>query len=263
MIVDVFVARVPAHALAWLAGRLDDRERERAARFLHAADRQAYVAAHGVLRLALDYAAGQPCAWTFGVGDFGKPRLLDPPVTLFFNLSHNRQWVAVAVSRQCEVGVDIETLDRSQDLADLDQAWLSGRERQFLAHAPLTPASVSGSEAGAVCDHGLQRLIWWVGKEALVKAVGCGLHQPLTALTLPPGYDPGVWQQAVQLPSVFGPQGPAAWPWYIEHTPEFCLALAMHCPPRSRHDASEGWPAVRLHHVLLGPQEAILPAEFL
>lgn len=229
--VDLYVAAVPADIPAWVMRRLDASERARATRFVQAVDRCAYVTAHGLLHLALDRAAIAPDKRRFETGAFGKPHLVGLGCPVHFNLSHCRAWVAVAVSPCGEVGVDIETDDRMSMLAGMDDAWLSSSE-------------CVGSP-GAVLPAAAQRLAWWVAKEALVKAAGLGLHQPLSDLTLPQVTGPG-WYQARQLPLAFGPPGPAAWPWRLWHSDNFWLGLAL------KHGGG-ALPGVRLQRVAFTP----------
>ena len=270
--VEVFVAEVPAHDGAWLSERLDVRERERAARFLHEADRRAYLAAHALLRLALDQVSGQHQVWAFAADSFGKPHLVSPAPSLPFSLSHCRSWVAVAVSKDAAVGVDIETDDRAEVLAGLDDAWLSADESEsWPSVAGLSP-SHGGRGAARLSAGEAQRLTGWVAKEALVKALGLGLHQPLSELGLPvlagddlsPGWlasgsscgtglplsGQSVWHCARALPAAFGPQAVAQWPWRVYRGQGFFLGLAAH--------VLSSPPAVVLHQVIFSPQEATI-----
>ena len=243
MRVDLYVAAVPADIPAWVMHRLDASEQARAARFVQAADRRAYMAAHGLLHLALDRAAIPPDEREFETDTFGKPRLVGLDRKVHFNLSHCRAWVAVAISRCGEVGVDIETDDRMPMLAGMDDAWLSKSERDDLnetgafgsalrrldilplPHGSVATAARTGLK-GPFLPAAAQRLAWWVSKEALVKAAGLGLNQPLSDLTLPQVTGPG-WYQARQLPLAFGPTGPAVWPWCLWRMDDFWLGLAV------------------------------------
>lgn len=152
-----------AHIEALLA-TLDDDERARAARFVFAADRLAFAAAHVLLHRALDRIAGEAHAWRFGEGPFGKP-MLDPPFEdIRFNLSHTRGAVAVVVTRGCELGVDIES-DRHIDEPTFHSQIL----------APVELADLDGFE-----DREARLTALWVAKEAIVKAIGTGLSLPVT-----------------------------------------------------------------------------------
>ena len=147
-----------------LLSALDDGERARAARFVFAADRLAFAAAHVLLRGALDRIVGAARDWRFVEGPFGKPMLCPPFEDIRFNLSHTRGAVAVAVTRGRELGVDVES-DRNID------------EPTFRAQilAPVELADLAGFE-----DRQARLTALWVAKEAVVKAIGIGLSLPVT-----------------------------------------------------------------------------------
>jgi hypothetical protein len=90
---------------------LDAHEQAQADRFRGAADREAYVAAHALLRATLTRVAGiAPADWRFQASESGKPTL-DPaqaPPDLHFSLSHTRGLVACAVGWPYTLGVDAE-----------------------------------------------------------------------------------------------------------------------------------------------------------
>ena len=171
-----------------LTARLNARERDRAARFAFTRDRWTYVAAHALLRYALDQLAG-PRPWEFEVDHFGKPRLQPPCSDLRFSLSHTEGLVAVALSRGQEVGVDVEPADRQLDDLTFSDLVLAGSERAELDRAP---------------DRSGRLLHLWVVKEAIAKALGRGLSLPFDQIVvagdppvlraLPPGFgDAGLW----------------------------------------------------------------------
>ncbi len=87
-------------------------ETERAGRFLRDRDRDRYVFAHGILRRILAACLGvAPIDLTFGVGEHGKPFLLDPQPgipPLEFNLSHSGDCVLIATALGISLGVDVE-----------------------------------------------------------------------------------------------------------------------------------------------------------
>jgi 4'-phosphopantetheinyl transferase len=156
-----------------LLARLDAREAAQAARFVHAADRQAYLGAHALLRTLLSRAianARAPAAWRFVEGDRGKPRLAPGQSSrdLRFNLSHCRGMVAVAMAPGAEVGIDVEALERHDfDELDIAASHFCPAEREPLAR---------------IADRSHRKrafLAVWTAKEALVKALGDGLSMPL------------------------------------------------------------------------------------
>jgi len=162
---------------AWpaLNGVLDDEERARAARFRFDRDRRAYVAAHALLRHMLSHYLGRPPeSWRFVAGEHGKPGLADPPPgrDLRFNLTHSRGMVAAVVAAAAEVGVDVESLDAAPAvLAVADLSFTAGE----MAGLSALPTETEKAER-------LLRL--WTLKEALVKATGKGLAQPLSGVAV-------------------------------------------------------------------------------
>ena len=183
------IDRIDAAAWPRLEAVLDEAERAHAARFRREADRRAYVAAHGLTRLALsDWAPVSPEDWRFGAAPGGKPHIVQPAgggKPLSFNLSHTSRLVAVAVTRAGEVGLDVETMadDRLDPAVAADQ--FSPAEVEWLAGQP----AAARGEAFA----GL-----WTLKEAVLKAEGGGLGQSLAAFTVtldPPTVSgrPGPW----------------------------------------------------------------------
>jgi len=157
---------------------LNPAERQRAESFYFAPDRQAYVAAHALLRHSLSAVIpGEPADWRFVTGPLGKPQLADPPpgFDLRFNLSHCRSRVAVALALDVDVGVDVEALDRTARIdPDIADAYFAPDEAAALR---------------AIGDEARRReqfLRLWTLKEACIKATGRGLSQPLDEFSVDP-----------------------------------------------------------------------------
>jgi 4'-phosphopantetheinyl transferase len=147
-----------------LAGLLDDRECERAARFRAPIDRARFVARRGRLRQILGQALGcSPRAVRFGEGAFGKPFVEGGP---YFSISSSGSVALCAISTSAEIGCDIER--REPALADpaVAERLLAPGERRQLAALPAE----RWIEGFFDC---------WTRKEAVVKALGLGLSYPL------------------------------------------------------------------------------------
>ncbi len=162
---------------------LDERERARHARFHQDADRRRYQAAHIGVRLLLGgYLGVEPQRLRFGHrcrhcgADHGKPYVADPPTTLDFSLTHSGDQVAVAVAVE-PVGIDVEQLDRGNDIDSVARVALSPDELAWLSEQPndIVRRAFFG---------------YWVRKEALLKATGHGLAVPLSEITLTPPFEP-------------------------------------------------------------------------
>jgi 4'-phosphopantetheinyl transferase len=155
---------------------LSAEEVARARRFVHQTDRRRYVLAHGLLRLVLSgYVGARPQDIVFEEGPGGKPRLAEHPGPRF-NLSHADDLALVAVSRDREVGIDVERIREIGSLRALADACFSPSERAALA-AIAGPLRLQAAFAG------------WTRKEAFLKAIGEGLARPLDSfeVTLLPG----------------------------------------------------------------------------
>jgi 4'-phosphopantetheinyl transferase len=150
-----------------LRAMLDEAEQAQADRFHFAEDRDAYVAAHALLRgLLAPRLNCMPNEIQFLRGANGKPELDTPEPVLRFNLSHTRGMVAVALARQCDVGIDVERVDPTRlGLDTAHQFFAPAEVRQLYALAPEYRCGAS--------------FAFWTLKEAYIKAVGLGLSVPL------------------------------------------------------------------------------------
>src|SRR5471030_187963 len=101
-------------AIAAAASVLSDEERAQYGRFHFARDARDYAAAHALLRHTLSRHGGRaPEGWRFDKTANGKPFLIDAgDLQVSFSLSHTRGCVACAVTTGCDVGVDVECVDR-------------------------------------------------------------------------------------------------------------------------------------------------------
>ncbi|MBK5966722.1 hypothetical protein CCR95_22245 [Thiocystis minor] len=152
---------------------LDQAERTRAARYRFAADRQAFIAAHGLVRFLLSARRGvAPDAWQFAAGSFGKPMITGPRLEskCQFSLTHTRRRVAAAVyqgNREIALGLDLEAVgQQTSDLAIADAFFAPTERAQLLA----------------ITDPDLRQehfIALWTLKESVIKATGLGLSQPL------------------------------------------------------------------------------------
>lgn len=156
---------------------LSEAERERAGRLRFAADRDRFVAAHAALRRILaSYLDVEPSLLAFGAGPHGKPFVAGPEHgrSLRFSLSHSGAIALIAVSREREVGVDVEQVRARDDLEGFVVRYFSPHERAAIDAAP--PAE-------------RLRLFFetWTLKEAYLKACGDGLLRELDAFDVTVG----------------------------------------------------------------------------
>ncbi|MFT3875160.1 MAG: 4'-phosphopantetheinyl transferase superfamily protein [Propioniciclava sp.] len=156
------------------AGLLTAAERQRRDLLRFAADREAFVAAHVLVRRCAGALLGcdpaeieivQRCAECGG--PHGRPSVLGSP-GVYVSLSHTRGWVA-ACAAFVPCGIDVEVIRPVAPIASV----LTGYERAWMAAQPDAQATF---------------LRLWVRKEALVKA-GFGTLDHLAGLDAlrPPG----------------------------------------------------------------------------
>ncbi len=145
---------------------LDSEEATRASRFHFEHLRRSFVIAHGALRLLLGhYLSVDASDIRFSMGQRGKPRL-DPAGRLRFNLSHSGAVAILALTLDCEIGVDVEKVHPMEDMSGIATRFFCREEAaELMSLAPSEQHS-----AFFRC---------WTRKEAYVKAIGDGLHAPL------------------------------------------------------------------------------------
>ena len=138
-------------------------------RFRFAADRDAFLAAHGLLRLMLAAATGRaPESLRFTASPAGKPLLDGDPEGFHFSLAHSRRWVACAVA-PIPVGIDVEAADRPVPALVLDR--FAPAEARLVRALPATEVR-----------RAFYRL--WTLKEAILKATGEGLRRSLASFAV-------------------------------------------------------------------------------
>jgi 4'-phosphopantetheinyl transferase len=161
------------------AGWLDARERERAARLVHAEDRRHYVLAHGGLRTVLSrYLGVAPSVVALDRRNAGKPFVtteLRDQSAITFNLSHAHGRALIGVSKAQEVGVDLEFIRSDVEVANLAERYFTRSEYASIMQ--------SAEEQRAT-----RFFRYWVAKEAVLKAQGIGL-QGLTRCEIVLGTD--------------------------------------------------------------------------
>ncbi|MGV6872136.1 4'-phosphopantetheinyl transferase family protein [Pseudochelatococcus sp. B33] len=184
---------------ARLTAVLDETELLRAGGFRFAHDRSAFIAAHGLARLALsDREPVPPPAWRFVRQEHGKPLALAPDgKARHFSLSHTRGLVAVAVADVPQIGVDVETVSPAIATDELAGAFCTEAEMRELAAMKESTRRVERFFA------------LWTLKESLLKATGFGLIAPprsielrfdplsITRLEKPLGGDWHLWSMPV------------------------------------------------------------------
>lgn len=169
---------VPPGLLAGYEALLAEDERERAARFRFARDRDHYIAGRGMLRVLVGrYLQQPPETLKISYSEYGKPFLLAGG--LQFNLAHSGGVVLYAFCLEEAVGVDVEVERELADALQISERFFSPAERAVLQSLPQEQRIPAFFRC-------------WSRKEAFIKAVGEGLSYPLDVfdVTLAPGDPP-------------------------------------------------------------------------
>lgn len=157
--VDVQDASNAANLLRLLSGD----ERRKADGFLFAEDRERFIAARGALRGILGRCLGlEPEHLVFRYGPRGKPRL-EMGHGLRFNVSHSGSLALISLSRDREVGVDVERIRPVPDLETIAARHFSVQEAAALRALPEAARTQAF-------------FVLWTRTEARLKARGDGLR---------------------------------------------------------------------------------------
>ena len=139
---------------------LDVTESARVSKFVHRSDARRFIAGRYLVRqLIAERCELSPVDVVICIDSRGKPIL--PQISWHFSISHGGDWIVVAVSRDCLVGVDVEAVTATCPI-DLVPLALHPDEIDSLVCLPNAARS--------------EFFFWlWTRKEAILKASGCGL----------------------------------------------------------------------------------------
>ncbi len=203
---------LPTLQIEKLAQTLSPDEAERANRFYFERDRKHFIAARGILRTILgQYLDLNPANIQFNYSPRGKPGLANTDQILYFNLSHSKGLALYGVSRDFNLGIDLEYMRPMSDIEQLAKRFFSQGEYTAIASLP---------------DNEKQRAFFqaWTCKEAYLKATGDGLAGGLAEVevSLIPG-------ESARLLSIAGnSQAALSWSFHqIIAAPDYMAALAV------------------------------------
>lgn len=165
---------IPCEVFESLASLLSDAERDRAARMVQQHDKVRRTSSAAFLRQILALYLDQPArAIEFAAGPHGKPILATHPSRseLRFNNTHSGGMQWVVVSRNCELGIDLEKI--RPDVATMEVA-----EHHFSSEEIRDLSMLQGAQR----TEGFFRC--WTRKEAYLKARGVGLQIPLKSFSV-------------------------------------------------------------------------------
>jgi 4'-phosphopantetheinyl transferase len=145
-------------------------EKRAAGRFHFEKHRRRYIGSHAGLRTILGrfYTDIRPEELRFGYGEYGKPHILAGffEGKLCFNMAASHELALIAVTRDNEIGVDVEFC---RDLQDTDEI----AAHHFTNSEIAAYQSLKGKRKIAGFYH------CWTRKEAFIKAIGEGMSYPL------------------------------------------------------------------------------------
>jgi 4'-phosphopantetheinyl transferase len=95
-----------------------------------------------------------------------KPGLMGNPV--HFNLTHTREAFAFAVSGDYCIGIDLEDINQNMDIYSVAKSSFSEKERDYIFKSEKRARD--------------RFFLLWTRKEALLKAIGTGITDDLTAI---------------------------------------------------------------------------------
>ncbi|MGD8174754.1 4'-phosphopantetheinyl transferase family protein [Marinimicrobium sp. ARAG 43.8] len=203
---------------------LSDDEREKLARYSRPALRDQQLITRAGVRAALsEYSDSvQPVHWAFEISERGKPAVAgDGPIPeLSFNLSHSGDWLALGVSVDLPIGVDLQRRDHNKPVTELAERFFSPEEAQTLLDLPAERQEAYFFQL-------------WTLKEAYLKARGLGIAE---------GLDKACFDidNNGLITASFDPvlnEAPDEWQFhYFELDDDYCLSVALKQP--AAQDAS-------------------------
>ncbi len=142
-------------------------EKLRADKFRFTEDRDTYILCHGLLRSILSKKLKKnPSEAVFITDKNNKPGLVGNP--LYFNITHNRDAFAFAISKHFYVGIDIENADQNIEFIPIINSYFGNEECKFILESQS--------------DAQNRFFLLWTRKEALLKALGTGIAIDLTQI---------------------------------------------------------------------------------
>jgi len=151
----------------------------RAERFYFKRDRKHFIVGRGLLRTILGcYLGIAPNRLQFCYGPRGKPDLAETSggSKLCFNLSHSQGLALYGVTREREIGIDLEHIRSISQAEQIAERFFSVQENAVFRVLPPSKKQVAF-------------LNCWTRKEAYLKAIGDGLARSLEQIevSLAPG----------------------------------------------------------------------------
>jgi 4'-phosphopantetheinyl transferase len=204
----------PASQVRSLQDTLAADELSKAGRYHFQIDRDHFIVARGRLREILGrYLKQAPQKLCFSYGPYGKPALVGntKKQALHFNVSHSHGMALYAITREREIGVDLERVRPEVMEEKIAEHFFSPREVKQLHNLPENLQT----QAFFTC---------WTRKEAYIKARGEGLQIELDSFDV--SITPG--EPAALLRSSAGPEETSRWSIYeLDAGADYAAALVV------------------------------------
>lgn len=150
---------------------LADQELQRAARLVQENHRQRFCFSRLALRHILSqYLSIAPQEIHFLTGPHGKP-FVKNKINITFNMSHSRDLIVYAVTRDDEVGIDIEWMNPRYHYQAIAKRFFAAEEYEYWRSSPPSQQAPIFYQI-------------WTRKEAYLKALGLGLYQSLDEVSV-------------------------------------------------------------------------------
>jgi len=165
---------------------LSDDEKVRMGKYHFEKDRKSFRTTRAILRTLLSkYLIMDNENISFQSNKYGKPYLDSPKKNNFkFNVSHSREYTALAFNWINEIGIDIEYINKELKIEEIVNNYFSSYEIQQLFRLEQKKRR-----------HAFFRI--WTRKEAFIKAIGRGLSIPLDSFDVSVGEEcPKILNQA-------------------------------------------------------------------
>jgi 4'-phosphopantetheinyl transferase len=144
-------------------------ETERWQRFRFDQDKQRFATTRQALRVLLaGYTNDDSAKPSFTYSEAGKPSLSRSSRDVRFNVTHSNDFAMAAFALTREVGIDLEFQRPDVEIENLARRYFSVHEQKELTASPAEMRAATFFEI-------------WTLKEAVLKAMGCGLSFPLSS----------------------------------------------------------------------------------
>jgi 4'-phosphopantetheinyl transferase len=192
---------------------LDETERQREKQFYFATERRRFLVTRALVRTTLSrYISIHPKQWIFTTNSYGRPQIANPQANIGgmqFNIAHTQNLVALGVTRDRCLGVDVENVSKRRASIEVAQHYFSPDEVALL-HA-VSPE-----------QQDYRFLEYWTFKEAYIKARGMGLSLPLDKISF---HYPQANTVELRIHSDLA-DDPARWQfWQFQPTADYLLAI--------------------------------------